>query len=97
VLKVLADENIHSEIITYLKDKDCDVLAVVQEKSLAGSPDYRLVQVAERQERIIITADKHFGQLVELHAKRKKVGLILLRYTFFDIEGIKAGLDKVIA
>ena len=96
MLRFLADENIHSEIIAYLRDKNCDVLAIAQEKSLTGSSDCRLVQVAEKEERIIITADKHFGQLVQLHARKQKLGLILLRYAFFDIGKIKAGLSKAI-
>jgi len=68
VLRFLADENIHSEIIAYLRDKNCDVLAIAQEKSLTGSSDCRL----------------------------EKLGLILLRYAFFDIGKIKAGLSKAI-
>jgi len=97
VLRFLADENIHSEIIAYLRDKNCGVLAIAQEKSLTGSSDCRLVQVAEKEERIIIiTADKHFGQLVQLHARKQRLGLILLRYAFFDIGKIKAGLSKAI-
>ena len=96
MLRFLADENIHSKIIAYLRDKNCDVLAVAQEKSLTGCSDYKLTQVAGKEKRIIITADKHFGQLVQLHAEKKKLGLILLRYAFFDIEKIKTGLNKAI-
>ena len=95
MLRFLADENIHSEIIAYFRDKKYDVLAVAQEKSLMGCSDHRLVQVADKEERIIITAED-FGQIFEVHAEKQKLGLILLRYAFFDIEKIKAGLNKAI-
>ena len=51
MLRVLADENIHSKIIAYLRDKNCDVLAVAQEKSLTGCPDYKLSQVADKEKK----------------------------------------------
>ncbi|MBE0478620.1 DUF5615 family PIN-like protein [Candidatus Aerophobetes bacterium] len=96
MLRILADENIHSEIITYLEDRGYDVLSIAQENSLTGCSDEQLIQIAQKEERIIISADKDFGRLVELNARRQKLNLILLRYTFFDVGKIKTGLDKVI-
>ncbi len=73
---MLADENIAGEIMAWLRQQGCDVLHAAEQ--LAQEIDAVLLQVAEAEERLLITEDKDFGELV-FRDRLNSHGVILLR------------------
>ncbi|MGW8258050.1 MAG: DUF5615 family PIN-like protein, partial [Thermoguttaceae bacterium] len=57
----LADENLHPEVVSFLRSLPCDVLYA--RDGLIGSSDSVLMQLACKQQRVVITHDKDFGAL----------------------------------
>ena len=94
-MKLLADENVHKEIVAALRSDGHDVLWVV-ESGLAGSDDITLLELARSEGRIIITSDKDFGELVEFDTQMLPVGIILLRYRFINIARIIRDLRRAL-
>jgi predicted nuclease of predicted toxin-antitoxin system len=74
---LLADENIHPEVIAALRQWGMDVLSV-RDSGLIGSDDLSLVQLAYSQNRVILTHDSDFGTLV-FTQEEPFVGVIYLR------------------
>lgn len=75
-MKFLVDESVEYPIVSYLRSFDYDVHAVAEES--AGVTDERVLEVAHRQRRILITNDKDFGTLV-FYRGLPHAGIILLR------------------
>ncbi|MBI4136107.1 MAG: DUF5615 family PIN-like protein [Candidatus Vogelbacteria bacterium] len=66
------------EVVNLLRRRRHSVRSVLEEKSLRGSDDNFLLNLAAHEKRIVITLDKDFGSLVFRFAK-KSSGIILLR------------------
>ena len=64
-------------IVRALRDAGHDVTAVAEDSP--GVPDDRVIERAVREERILITEDTDFGELVYAHA-HESGGVILLRF-----------------
>jgi len=76
-MRFLADESCDFAIVRALRAAGHDVVAVTER--LPGAEDQAVIDLAVREERILLTEDKDFGQLV--HASRGGGrGVILLRY-----------------
>lgn len=75
-MRLLVNENIHADLVTYLRDRQCDVTYVAEH--FASLDDKSLLQLAETQERVIVTDDKDFGDLV-YHQRLNSYDIILLR------------------
>jgi hypothetical protein len=58
--KFLADENIPSAVARFLREKGFDVKEVVGEGN-AGASDDAVMALARKEERILLTSDKHFA------------------------------------
>lgn len=75
-MNLLADENIDAAIVARLRNELHDVLWVGE--SEPGVDDEAILALARKEERLIITADKDFGELIY----RKKLaasGVVLIR------------------
>ena len=77
MIKFLADENIPKETVALLKKQGIDIVSVTEFAS--GIDDSAVLDLANKNSRIIVTFDKDFGQLI-FKEKRKTQGLILLRF-----------------
>jgi predicted nuclease of predicted toxin-antitoxin system len=75
--RFLTDENIHPEIIEFLRSESFDV-ASTSELALNGKPDDEILKRALSDKRVIITQDNDFGKLVFAN-KEEFVGIIYLR------------------
>ena len=73
----LSDENINPSIINYLRDKSFNIKDVREEK-LIGSSDFELLNLAFKENRVIITQDRDFGKLVYTQSS-DFIGIIYLR------------------
>jgi predicted nuclease of predicted toxin-antitoxin system len=76
-MKVLADANIEGALVRWLRAQHHDVVWAAE---LAPStPDSDLLELANGQERILLTYDHDFGELVFLR-KLASQGIVLLRF-----------------
>jgi len=75
-MKLLADAHIGHSIVAHLKSLGHDVLhAEILEPRL---PDSRILHLAAEQQRVVLTADKDFGELI-FRSFLPSAGVILLR------------------
>lgn len=77
-MKFLADENIGLNVVKFLRSHHHNVLSAVEEKTLRGADDDFLISLANQENRIIVTLDKDFGELV-FQKSKKSFSVILLR------------------
>jgi predicted nuclease of predicted toxin-antitoxin system len=75
-MKFIVDENLEPSISNWLKNKGYDTFCVLQEAT--SIDDTTVLSIANKEERIIITNDKDFGELVFKNDLPCK-GLVLLR------------------
>lgn len=81
-MKLLANENIPYESIFYLRDKGYDVLSVGMDFS--GTKDSDIMKIAIDEERIILTFDRDYGELIfRLHYKPTK-GVVYMRLSEYN-------------
>jgi predicted nuclease of predicted toxin-antitoxin system len=75
-MRFLADENIDSALVTWLRAQRHDVVHVAE--VLPSSTDPRVLRLAEEEHRILITGDVNFASMIfRTHAC--PAGIILLR------------------
>ena len=77
-VKFLCDENISSSLAKSLRKKGYDVKDIKEEK-LFGTPDSEIIKIAFKENRIILSHDKDFANLVS-YKKSKHKGVILIRF-----------------
>ena len=75
-MKLLADENIHGDVVEWLRSQGHDVLYAAE--ALSGMSDDELLSAARQEDRILITDDKDFGELV-FHRRLVTCGVVLMR------------------
>ena len=98
--QILTDENINPKTVQYLQAKGFDVFDVVEER-LNGNDDAFLLALATEKNRIVVTHDSDFGQLVIADGKPfigiiyLKPGHILPNFTIQSLEAIFAEIDFI--
>lgn len=75
-MRLLADENIHSDMVLWLRGRGEDVEYVAE--AHASASDQRLLERAQAEQRVLITDDRDFGELV-YHRRLNSHGVILVR------------------
>jgi predicted nuclease of predicted toxin-antitoxin system len=76
-VRFLADESCDFAVVRALRATGHDVLAVAE--LAAGSDDAIVMDMAFRENRVLLTEDKDFGQLVYAHSQQSS-GVIPIRY-----------------
>jgi predicted nuclease of predicted toxin-antitoxin system len=76
-VRFLADESCDFAVVRVLRATGHDVLAVAELAS--GSDDAIVMDMAFRENRVLLTEDKDFGQLAYAHSQQSS-GVILIRY-----------------
>ena len=76
-MKFLADESCDFGVVRALRDNGHDVLAVCEFAKRLEDAD--VIDLSVREDRILITEDKDFGQLVFAHG-HGTCGIILVRF-----------------
>jgi len=74
--KLLADENIPRKTVEVLRNEGLDVASVSE--TSPGLSDRAVIEQANKENRIIVTFDKDFGELI-FRERQEVKGLILLR------------------
>ena len=76
-LKFLADESCDFSIVKTLRQNGFNVKSIAEEAPSLS--DSEVIKIAKLEDRILITEDKDFGELVYAH-QRSHGGVILVRY-----------------
>jgi len=79
---LLADENIHNDVIAFLQHQGFDV-RTVRGTDLQGWPDLDLIRLAYAEGRVIVTHDRDFGRLA-IAADEALYGIVYLRPGHLD-------------
>jgi len=89
---LLTDENIHPQVVAFLRNQGFHVLDV-KEGSLVGSSDSSLLRLATSERRVLVTHDRDVGR-VAVSLLEPGVGIVYLRPGHikpqFTIESLRA-------
>lgn len=77
-LKLLTDENIAKSLVKALREKGYDVKDI-KEENLFGISDREVIKKAKEDDRIILTHDTDFGNLLN-YPLQSHQGVVLIRY-----------------
>lgn len=75
-MRLLADEGVDFPIVKHLRHEGHDVLSILEMDP--GIEDNKVLSHAADEDRIVLTSDKDFGDLV-IHQDSRVSGVILLR------------------
>lgn len=78
-MKFLVNENFPITSVNYLRAKNFDILAVAE--VLRGGKDSDILDYAVKEERIIITFDRDYGELIYRYRITDCPGIIYLKFT----------------
>ncbi len=74
---LLADENIHPDVVKFLREQGRNLCSVTEE-GLAGQDDLTILRRAHKENRVILTHDSDFGTLAMLQGE-PVIGIVYLR------------------
>jgi predicted nuclease of predicted toxin-antitoxin system len=77
-MKFIANENIPIESIQLLQSSKIDIISIQEIKP--GISDLDVIDIARNEDRIIITFDKDYGELIYQRKISFKIGIIFLRF-----------------
>jgi len=77
-IKLLANENIPRASVTLLQKADFDILSASGE--FPGSSDEIVLSRARKEERVLITFDRDYGELIFHHKSPVPPAVIYLRF-----------------
>jgi predicted nuclease of predicted toxin-antitoxin system len=80
--KFLANENMPLASIRYLQSKGWDIKSIVIE--CPGISDRAVMELAQQENRCILTFDRDYGELIFRHHFKPARGVIFLRISSFD-------------
>ena len=93
--KILADENVHIDIVNGLRKAGYEVL-FVPEIGLAGKDDQTILEYSEKHNLILLSGDKDFGGLIEFGTLWGEGKVILLRYRLINIARIVKNITEIL-
>jgi predicted nuclease of predicted toxin-antitoxin system len=93
-MRLLANENIPLDAVEALRVTGHDVLWIREEAP--GSTDIEVMALAHKEERILITFDKDFGELAFRTKQPPARGIILFRLPMISSAYIAKALVKVV-
>ncbi|SHM26660.1 Predicted nuclease, contains PIN domain, potential toxin-antitoxin system component [Chitinophaga jiangningensis] len=86
---ILADENIHTHIVQFLRENGFEVVSITELNK--GIKDEEVIQWALKNDYFLLTEDKDFGEWVFAHHV-KDLSVLFLRYAFYEYEEIAEAL-----
>jgi predicted nuclease of predicted toxin-antitoxin system len=93
--KILADENVHSDIVHRLREQGHDVL-FLPTIGLSGSSDDTILEYSIKHNLLLLSGDKDFGGLIEFGTLWGRGQVILLRYRLINITRIVKNIMEVL-
>ncbi len=89
----LTDENIATSVVKFLRSKGHDIKDV-KENKLFGSDDFKLLEIATKENRVIVTHDKDFANIVRSRDIKHK-GIIIIRLFNQTPSNVKDKLENL--
>lgn len=75
-MRFFVDENLGFEVVNFLRQDGHDVKSAIED--YVGVDDKKILSLSYKQNRILITADRDFGELI-FNQKIRHAGIIFLR------------------
>ena len=94
-MKFLANENFPLDSIKYLIGKGIDVKAVGAH--FPGVSDKEVIEFAEKEQRIILTFDRDYGELIFKFGNKPEKGVIYLRLDYYESDEPGKIVEKIIS
>ncbi len=94
-MRLLADENIPLDTVRALRSAGHDVYSATE--GGPGAPDLSHVERALREDRLIVTFDRDFGELAVRGPMKPAAGVLLLRVTPRSAEEVTQVLTDLLA
>jgi len=94
-LRFLANENIPLLVVKALAAEGFDILSATM--VCRGAPDSKVLDLATRESRIVLTFDKDYGYLVFRERRPAPAGVVLLRFPPRSVEYIHERLARILA
>jgi predicted nuclease of predicted toxin-antitoxin system len=82
-MRIVADENLAYRMIKALRNEGFEVISI--EEDMPSIPDNNVLSIAVKEEALLITEDKDFGELV-MHHKLEHRGILLVRLAGMETE-----------
>ena len=93
-MRLVTDQDVYATTVQLLRDLGHDVVTAAQ-LGLSRASDTALLQSAKVQERILVTRDRDFGNLVVVHGLA--TGVVYLRVLPSTLAAVHAELERVLA
>lgn len=93
-MKLLANENIPAKSVHYLRGKGFDIISIGVDDP--GISDAAVMTIAINQERIILTFDRDYGELIFRYNYKPASGVIYLRLDQYEPEEPGLIIEKII-
>ncbi|NPV02549.1 MAG: DUF5615 family PIN-like protein [Brevinematales bacterium] len=78
IMKYLANENIPFASIVFLRRNGIDIQSVKEINR--GITDFQVMQISAEENRIILTFDKDYGEIIHKNNVKFTVGIVLFRF-----------------
>ena len=93
MVKFLLDANLSPKTREHLRKKfNFDIIDLITENK-HGLTDEKVIKLAKKEKRVIITFDLDFGEIYYF-SERGKVGIIVLRIGNQTVESVNKALDR---
>ena len=83
-MRLLADENVPGPVVTALRGSGHDVFWA--KESFPGADDVVILEIAQREQRVVVTSDTDFGELAFRSGLPASCGVVLIRLDWTDPE-----------
>ncbi len=93
-MKVKLDENVPQDAVEYLRLAGLDVTSVL-EQGLAGADDPRIYGVCQEEDRVLITLDVGFADLLT-YPPRQSAGVVVLRLKRQGRDAVMGALRAIV-
>ena len=95
MLEFLLNANLSPETASFLRELGFDVKCLLEE-NLSAIPDEEVIEIAKKEDRVIVTFDLDFGQIYHFREKQK-VGIVVLRLEDQTVESVNSVLQSFFA
>jgi predicted nuclease of predicted toxin-antitoxin system len=83
-MRLLADENVPGPVVAALRGLGHDVFWA--RESLPGADDELILEIAQRERRVVVTSDPDFGELAFRSGLPANCGVVLIRIDWINPE-----------
>lgn len=93
-MRFLLDENLDQRLVAFLRTRGHDAVSAVEEPG-AGSTDMAVLDTARESDRILLTNDTDFGELI-LRRRLPHAGVVLFRLQAKTLAAREAALELLL-